>query len=290
MTAIDFIERIERALCNGRRVVAKGDGRFDADDECRHRCRFDRGPESLERGERTQKFVPAAEGAQRLSPSEAEAKARDLEGAICTRSFIVDEGEMAGGVAVDESPKLRLRRGGQAAIDVDLCNVMTQSDEDFEGIVLAGAGIYLGVRYGLTWLLENHSVHRGMLHSLPAAVVAGQVAFLAFGAEDPVHRYFIASAVIIGFLTHLVLDEIWSVTQGHFGPKHKTGFGTAPKCWGKEAWSNLLAYVLVVALGVLAAVDAHWSERTLPQRRFARQQMEQAARSMQTPAPWDYRR
>lgn len=160
-----------------------------------------------------------------------------------------------------------------------------------EAIVLAGAAIYLSVRYGLAWILENHSVHRGMLHSLPTAVVAGEVAYLAFGAEDPVHRYFIASAVVIGFLSHLVLDEIWSVTQGHFGPKHKTGFGTALKCWGKEPWSNLLAYVLVVALGVLAAFDAHWSERTLPQRRYARQQMEQAARSMQaTPAPWNYRR
>jgi len=208
-----------------------------------------------------------------------------LAAGLCAVSGILPdlddgEGESLGGTV------------GFAAVLIPLLLIhrFEQAGMPLEGIVLAGAGIYLGVRYGLTWLLENHSVHRGMLHSLPAAVVAGQVAFLAFGAEDPVHRYFIASAVIIGFLTHLVLDEIWSVTQGHFGPKHKTGFGTALKCWGKEAWSNLLAYVLVVALGVLAAVDAHWSERTLPQRRFARQQMEQAARSMQTPAPWDYRR
>ena len=94
-----------------------------------------------------------------------------------------------------------------------------------------------------------------------------------------------AGAVVIGYLSHLVLDELWSVTQGQFGPKHKTGFGTAFKCWGKEAWSSLLTYVLVVALGALAAGDAHWSERTLPQRRYARQPMEQAARMAQPVPP-----
>jgi hypothetical protein len=42
---------------------------------------------------------------------------------------------------------------------------------------------------------------------------------------------------------------------------------------------------------VLSAADAHWSEKTLPARQYARQQMEQAARSMPTaPVPWNYRR
>jgi membrane-bound metal-dependent hydrolase YbcI (DUF457 family) len=151
--------------------------------------------------------------------------------------------------------------------------------------------VFLLVRYGGAWLVDKYSVPRGMFHSLPAAVVAGQVAFLAFSTEEPLHRYFIASAVILGFLTHLVIDEIWSVKEGHFGPKFKTSFGTALKFYGPEAWSNLLSYVLVVALGVLSAADAHWSEKTLPARQYARQQMEQAARSMPTaPVPWNYRR
>ena len=166
-----------------------------------------------------------------------------------------------------------------------------QAGASLELVVLVGALVFLAVRYGGAWLVAKYAAPRGMFHSLPAAVVAGQVTFLAFSTEEPLHRYFIASAVVLGFLTHLVVDEIWSVKEGHFGPKFKTSFGTALKFYGPEAWSNLLSYVLVVALGVLSATDAHWSEKTLPVRQYQRQQMEQAARSVPTaPAPWNYRR
>ena len=126
-----------------------------------------------------------------------------------------------------------------------------------------------------------------MFHSLPAMLIAGQVAFLAFAAEDPLRRYFIASAAVLGFLTHLVLDEIWSVNMGMFGPKYKKSFGTAMKFHGQELWPNLLTYALAVILGLLAAGDAAWTERM----HSMRQQMEQAARSVPpTQAPWNYRR
>lgn len=202
-----------------------------------------------------------------------------LAGGLCAAAGLLPDLDNHDGETLGESVGL-----AAAILPLLMIHRFEQWGMPLEFIVLAGAAIYLTVRYGLAWLLEKYSVHRGMFHSFPAALVAGQVAFLAFGAEDPLHRYVIASAVVIGYLSHLVLDELWSVTQGQFGPKHKTGFGTAFKCWGKEAWSSLLTYVLVVALGALAAGDAHWSERTLPQRRYARQQMEQAARMAQ-PAP-----
>ena len=93
--------------------------------------------------------------------------------------------------------------------------------------------------------------------------------------------------MVLGFLTHLVLDEIWAVRMGLFGPKVKKSFGTALKFYGSEAWSNLLTYVLVIVLGALAAGDASWNERT----QLMRQQMEQATRTYQNyQAPWQYRR
>jgi hypothetical protein len=52
-------------------------------------------------------------------------------------------------------------------------------------------------------------------------------------------------------------------------------------------WSNIVTYVLAIALGLIAARDAHWTERMSA----VRQQMEQATRPYQTmPAPWNYRR
>ncbi|MFZ4732370.1 MAG: metal-dependent hydrolase [Pirellulales bacterium] len=161
-----------------------------------------------------------------------------------------------------------------------------------DAIVLAGAAIYLAIRFGLGWILTNHAVHRGMFHSVPAAVIAGLLTYLVAGGDDPLHRYYIAGAVVLGVLSHLVLDEIWSATQGMFGPKFKKGFGTALKFHGGEAWANLLTYVLVVALGGLAAFDASRSEQSLQMKRYARQQMEQASRMMQgvPQQPWQIRR
>jgi hypothetical protein len=113
-----------------------------------------------------------------------------------------------------------------------------------------------------------------MLHSVPAAAIAGQITFLAFVSNEPLHRYFIAGAVVLGFLSHLVLDEIWAVRQGLFGPKVKKSFGTALKFAGPDVWPNLVAYGIVVALGAIAAGDAHSTERMASYR----QQMEYSAR------------
>jgi hypothetical protein len=126
-----------------------------------------------------------------------------------------------------------------------------------------------------------------MFHSVPAAAVAGLAVFLAFDSFDPMRRYFVAGAAVLGYLTHLVLDEIWSVRLGLFGPKVKKSFGTAMKFLGGEAWANIVTYLLLIALGACAAYDAHKTEHNA----VVRQQMEQASRMYQTqPAPWQYRR
>ena len=116
----------------------------------------------------------------------------------------------------------------------------------------------------------------GIHHSVPAAAIAGLTAFLAFASEEPLRRYFVASAVVLGFLTHLILDEIWSVKLGMFGPKVKKSFGTAVKFLGNEAWANIVTYLLVIVLGALAAGDASVTEKLA----VVRQQMEQAARQV----------
>jgi membrane-bound metal-dependent hydrolase YbcI (DUF457 family) len=158
-----------------------------------------------------------------------------------------------------------------------------------EANILVGAVIFAAIRFGLSWLLEHYSAHRGMFHSLPAAAIAGQITFLAFLHEDPMRRYFVAGGVFLGFLSHLVLDEIWSVRLGLFGSRVKKAFGTAMKFHGPVLWSNIVTYVLAVALGLLAAGDAARTERLST----VRQQMEQAARyypGMPAPGNTSYRR
>ena len=53
-----------------------------------------------------------------------------------------------------------------------------------EMIILAGAAVYLLIRFGVAALLRRYTVHRGMFHSLPAAVVFGEIAFLLAAGDD----------------------------------------------------------------------------------------------------------
>lgn len=192
---------------------------------------------------------------------------------------------------LDSGPGIPLRESvafAAAVVPMMMIHRFHQMGMPVEAMILAGAIIYLAIRFGVSWLLKSYSHHRGMFHSLPAAAIAGQTTFLAFGAEDPLRRYFVSSAVVLGFLTHLVLDEIWSVKMGWFGPKVKKSFGTALKFHGPVMWPNLVTYVLALILGALAAGDAAWTERMAT----VRQQMEQATRNFQQ-VPyqnWQYRR
>jgi membrane-bound metal-dependent hydrolase YbcI (DUF457 family) len=188
---------------------------------------------------------------------------------------------------LDSGPGIPLRESvafAAAVVPMLMIHRFHQMGMPLEGMILAGAAIYAAIRFGLTWLLHHYSHHRGMFHSLPAAAVAGQVTFLAFGSEEPLRRYFVCSAVVLGFLSHLILDEIWSVRMGWFGPKVKKSFGTALKFNGPDLWPNLLTYGLAIALGALAAADASWTERAANQR----QRMETATRPYQQPMPPQY--
>jgi len=177
---------------------------------------------------------------------------------------------------LDSGPGIPLKESvafAAAVVPVMLLPRIQQISMPSEALILVCAGIYLAIRFGVTYLLKQFAVHRGMFHSVPAAAIAGLTAFLIFASEEPIRRYFVASAVVLGFLTHLILDEIWSVKLGMFGPKIKKSFGTAVKFLGNEAWANIVTYLLVIILGALAASDAAVNENMS----VVRQQMEQAA-------------
>lgn len=109
-----------------------------------------------------------------------------------------------------------------------------------ETIVLAGGMLYLGVRFGVAALIKRYTVHRGMWHSLPAAAIFGLLAFLLCSCEDMTLRLFKTGAVVLGYLVHLILDELWSVDLKRF--RLKKSFGTALKLWGNKPWANFSVY------------------------------------------------
>jgi membrane-bound metal-dependent hydrolase YbcI (DUF457 family) len=116
-----------------------------------------------------------------------------------------------------------------------------------EKLVLLGAVIYFLVRFGIGSLFRRFTVHRGMWHSIPAAAIAGVVAFLLCDCEIQV-RFFKAWAVILGFMSHLILDELYSVDLNGRRVRIKKSFGSAVKFFGERAVPNLVTYSLMLAL------------------------------------------
>ncbi|MCA9241694.1 MAG: metal-dependent hydrolase, partial [Planctomycetales bacterium] len=96
---------------------------------------------------------------------------------------------------------------------------------------------------------------RGMWHSIPAALIFAGLAFLITGSEDVNVKYFKALAVFLGTMSHLVLDEVYSVDTRGVVPKFKKSFGTAVKFWGKNPWANFSTYAKLAVVAVLVFGD-----------------------------------
>ena len=144
-----------------------------------------------------------------------------------------------------------------AAIPMMMVDRFKHLGWDHESMILAGAIIYLIIRFGLGEILKKFSVHRGIFHSIPMMMIFAEIAFLICTTGDIELRYFKAGAVIIGFFSHLLLDEIWSIDFKRF--KLKSSFGTAIKFWAPCHWSTALTYLIVTVTTVMAMSDNVWS-------------------------------
>lgn len=139
-----------------------------------------------------------------------------------------------------------------------------------ELLVLVGAGSYLLIRFGLAWFLKHFTVHRGMFHSLPAAGAFFLIAFLLASGQETALRWYKAGGVLLGYLSHLVLDELYSLEWVRGRWKLRRSFGTALKLWGSHAWSNLLSYGVLGLLVVVVFFEPAWMEGV--QRRYVEAQ------------------
>ncbi len=126
-----------------------------------------------------------------------------------------------------------------------------------EGTVVTLLTLYVSVRYGLSWLVKRLSVHRGMFHSIPAMLISGLIVYLDYGSPDRPTRVLLAVGVMIGFLSHLVLDEIYSVDLSGFRPKLKSSAGSALKFFSSSVYATMSCYALLGALGYMAYLDYH---------------------------------
>ena len=113
-----------------------------------------------------------------------------------------------------------------------------------ENILAATLISFFLVRYILGYLLAKFTVHRGLWHSIPAAVLCSEITYLLFFDLHVQVRLLYALSVLGGFISHLLLDEMYSVKV--LALDTKRSFGTALKFSGSSKIQTLLLYFLIV--------------------------------------------
>lgn len=177
-----------------------------------------------------------------------------LSAGLCGVSGMLPDLDSGSGIPLRESVAF-----AAAVVPMMLVDRLRALGLPSEAIVLAGAAIYLVVRFGFGAFLRKYTVHRGMFHSLPAAVIFAQLAFLLASGDLDI-RLYKAGAVLLGFLSHLVLDEIWSVQWTGWRFRMKSSSGTALKFWGRSLWGNVSVYAKLLILTFLVLNDSTWIE------------------------------
>ncbi|MEX0611393.1 MAG: metal-dependent hydrolase [Pirellulales bacterium] len=129
-----------------------------------------------------------------------------------------------------------------------------------DAMVLVAVSMYLFVRFGITNIVRKYTVHRGMFHSVPAGLIFTGIAFLVCGTAPLEIRCYKAGGVLAGFMSHLLLDEIYAVQWKGGRWRFKKSFGTALKFWGDDGWANFstyakLAIVVMMILGEPTVIE-----------------------------------
>ncbi len=110
--------------------------------------------------------------------------------------------------------------------------------------------VFMLVRYPLAYGFHRMTTHRGVFHSLIAALMAGVVtSALAWQhmGTSALQSWLLGLSLMGGYLVHLALDEIYSVD--FTGARFKRSFGTALK---PLAMQQLPASLLVIFITIVA--------------------------------------
>ncbi|CAH9014935.1 metal-dependent hydrolase [Candidatus Nitrosacidococcus sp. I8] len=117
-------------------------------------------------------------------------------------------------------------------------------------LILIWIGLFILIRYGLASLFTWLTIHRGLIHSIPMGIAIGLsfVIISRYILEVPIlEAWFGGIFLLIGFITHLLLDELYSVDLR--GVRLKRSFGTALSLGSLQApIKTLLLYLVTGAL------------------------------------------
>ncbi|QSH42050.1 metal-dependent hydrolase [Lentisphaerota bacterium ZTH] len=120
------------------------------------------------------------------------------------------------------------------------------SNLSLENIIFFLVFGYIFTKFFLSFIFHRFTVHRGIVHSIPAAVIIGGMVFLAFKDTSFYLKLIYALACTGGFIVHLTMDEIWAVDICN--NRLKNSFGTALTFWSHSLVTTSAAYIIIICM------------------------------------------
>lgn len=131
-----------------------------------------------------------------------------------------------------------------------------------------GLTIFAAIRWPIWMIFHQFTTHRGSIHSLVAALL---FTFLAVSfshyimGKNPFISWLIGLFVFMGFVLHLVLDELYSVD--FMNSRIKKSFGTALKILDtkKKEKATALVCLTILAWAIAPESKPFWDTLTSPE-------------------------
>ncbi|MEZ5453942.1 MAG: metal-dependent hydrolase [Thiothrix sp.] len=124
-----------------------------------------------------------------------------------------------------------------------------------------GLTVFAVIRFPVWMVFHQYTTHRGSIHSLVAALLfmflTTAFAYHVMG-EHPFMSWLFGLFVFLGFVLHLLLDELYSVD--FMNTRIKKSFGTALKIldWKNRGKSTLLVVATILAWAVVPDSRSFW--------------------------------
>ncbi|MFN8390507.1 MAG: metal-dependent hydrolase [Bdellovibrionota bacterium] len=125
-------------------------------------------------------------------------------------------------------------------------------------VVLVVICCYLISRVVIVRLLQTVTSHRGIIHSIPAAILSFEAVYLLFWDLGLRARMFVAFAAFLGFFVHLLMDAYTNVdlvgrALGRGVEKRPGALKLKGNSWG----STIAMYTCVMVLGWFVLKDIY---------------------------------
>ncbi len=132
-------------------------------------------------------------------------------------------------------------------------NLYQKGERDIKILFLIPALVFIVIRFIVGYIFKKFTHHRGIFHSIPAAILFGLIFvwIMHFFSIFKGQEIIIGGAITIGYIGHLILDEIYASTNlNGLSIFPRQSLGSALKLYSSSKVSTFLFYCLIFFLAL----------------------------------------